>query len=353
MPFPGVFRLIETFQFQLLGPGLRRVGKALIAAGNQLGGDTISHHHLQPNPSNLSIDGLTPKICESAFVGRNTVVAGNVDIAPHAFILYNNIFKAVGPGSRIHLEEGVYVMDHAHIKADGGNVVHIGHKSIISSHAILHNCEIGKGGFVGPAATVKPGARISDYAGLAAGSVLQSGDVIPTRQYWAGNPAQYLREITEEEVEYFKDIQENYDKLRDIYMVETEKPGAIYSIDPEVFPQTYDDENTVEADEYFEMLQPVMKDLHFSMARGEARQRAIREEKFEDNDTVEFKQKDILYDGTQSTGPAYLNEFRRTNQVENEIKKNLEYDPERTRMRKEDFEQKRQQPSDFEFKRKF
>lgn len=351
MAFPGVLKLLEKTQVRVLGPALRWMGRRLIASGNRMAGDTIGHYHLQTNPNNLAVKNVHPKISESAFVGRNSVVSGNVEIAPKSVVFFNNTFKAVGEGSRVFVDTEAYIMDHVKVTADGGKQVYIGPKALISPHAVLRNCHVGKGGFVGARATVESGASISESAVLAAGAVLKSGDVIPPRQVWAGIPATYLREVTEEEVEYLKDLEENYSKTRDIYKIETEKSGATYNMDPEVIPEGESvDYTPVVSDEWF---QETMESINYSVAIHETQARSLRADKFKDLDDLNFKQQDILYDGNQPVSPPYLGEFQRTNQVENELKRNLEYDPERMRMRKEELEAKRQQVDDTEFKRKF
>lgn len=355
MPFPGVHKVYELVQVRLLGATLRRLGQAMVRTGDRIGADTISRRNLQPNPANLNVNNQKPNIAETSFVGKNTVVSGHVDIGSQAFILYNNVLKAVGPYSRIELEPNVYLMDHVTIRADDGKSVKVGHKSIINSHATLHNCTIGKGAFVGPRAMVGPGAFINDYGGLAAGSVLEAGQVVPTRQFWAGTPAKYLREITEEEVEYFKDFQENNDKLRDIYDTETSMPGPIYSeIDHEFLGMGDTTDNAgYDGDFLLDRIEPVFQQLNYSIKEGESQHRTIRSLRINSYQNAEEQERDILYDGNQEKGPAYLNEFKRTHRTENELKKSLEYDPERIRMRKEEFEAPRQQLDDSQFKRKF
>jgi carbonic anhydrase/acetyltransferase-like protein (isoleucine patch superfamily) len=56
-------------------------------------------------------------------------------------------------------------------------------------------------------------AIIEQYAMLAAGAVLTPGKVIKSKQIWAGNPAKYLRDMTQTELDYIKISAENYVEL--------------------------------------------------------------------------------------------------------------------------------------------
>jgi len=48
-------------------------------------------------------------------------------------------------------------------------------------------------------ASVHRGAKVEAFGVLAAGSALGEGQSIPSGQVWAGSPAAYLRDITQEE----------------------------------------------------------------------------------------------------------------------------------------------------------
>lgn len=52
------------------------------------------------------------------------------------------------------------------------------------------------------------GATLNSYAVLAAGAVLQPGQTVPSNQVWAGNPAEYLRDLSAEEREILSEHRE-------------------------------------------------------------------------------------------------------------------------------------------------
>ena len=75
-----------------------------------------------------------------------------------------------------------------------GNYVTIGHGALITSSIIQSNVLIGQGSII------QKGCVIEPFSILAAGSVLLPGTLIGTKQLWAGNPAKYIRDVTDEEI---------------------------------------------------------------------------------------------------------------------------------------------------------
>jgi carbonic anhydrase/acetyltransferase-like protein (isoleucine patch superfamily) len=56
-------------------------------------------------------------------------------------------------------------------------------------------------------------ARIEEFGMLAAGAMLTPGKVIKRFQIWAGSPAKYFRDMTQEEIDYIKTSADNYAEL--------------------------------------------------------------------------------------------------------------------------------------------
>jgi carbonic anhydrase/acetyltransferase-like protein (isoleucine patch superfamily) len=57
---------------------------------------------------------------------------------------------------------------------------------------------------IGQGAIIQKGSIIEPHSIVAAGSVVLPGTLIPTKQLWAGNPAKYIRDVTDEEMEHIE-----------------------------------------------------------------------------------------------------------------------------------------------------
>jgi gamma-carbonic anhydrase len=99
-------------------------------------------------------------------------------------------------GARTNVQDGCVIhCDAAMPGAPDGFPTLIGEDVLIGHMAMLHGTVIEDKGFVGFAAATMNGCVIEREGMLAAGALLSPGKRIPTRQLWAGRPAQFMREL--------------------------------------------------------------------------------------------------------------------------------------------------------------
>lgn len=77
--------------------------------------------------------------------------------------------------------------------------------------------------YVGMGSTVGSGSTIESFAVVAAGAVIPTGSTVPSGQIWAGNPARYLRDLTQEEKHLISEHHLEMQQLSQVYHEETEK----------------------------------------------------------------------------------------------------------------------------------
>ena len=56
---------------------------------------------------------------------------------------------------------------------------------------------------IGQGSIIQEGSDIGSNTIIAAGSVILPGTLVPSGQLWAGNPAVYVRDVSEEELASF------------------------------------------------------------------------------------------------------------------------------------------------------
>jgi len=64
--------------------------------------------------------------------------------------------------------------------------------------------QTGDGTQIQPGVVVQEGAVVEKNCIVAAGSVVQAGTLIPAGQFWAGNPAKYIRDVADAEIGGFE-----------------------------------------------------------------------------------------------------------------------------------------------------
>jgi carbonic anhydrase/acetyltransferase-like protein (isoleucine patch superfamily) len=119
----------------------------------------------------------------------------------------------------------------------------IGHNVTIEQGCIIHGAIIADGAFIGMGSVVLDGAVVGHQAILGPGSLVLPDQIIPDRQYWAGSPAKYVRDLTEQELqalaqlpnEYFElaRIHDNYHSLTEQQRFELRQQEAYIVTSPE------------------------------------------------------------------------------------------------------------------------
>ena len=147
----------------------------------------------------LPYNGTYPKIADDAWVAPTAAVLGDVELGSRSSIWFGctvrgdvNVVR-IGRNSNIQ-DNSVIHVDHAQYGTFIGDDVLVGHMCVV------HACTIGDRAMIGMKACVMDGAVVEPEAMVAAGALVTPGKVVKTRQLWAGSPAKYMRDLSDEEV---------------------------------------------------------------------------------------------------------------------------------------------------------
>ena len=87
----------------------------------------------------------------------------------------------------------------------------IGNYCTIGHGAVLHSCTLKDRVLVGMNAVIQEGSIIEQDSMIAAGAVVLPETHVPAGQLWAGNPAKYVRDVTEDEIKFLEKVMhQNY-----------------------------------------------------------------------------------------------------------------------------------------------
>jgi carbonic anhydrase/acetyltransferase-like protein (isoleucine patch superfamily) len=118
------------------------------------------------------INGKSPKIHSTAFIAKDAVIIGDVEIGAYTNIWFGVIIR--GDACTIKIGRNVSIQENAVIHSEPGTTCIIGNDIIIGHKAIVHGpCEIGDSAMVGLSSTVLQESKLSKGAVLAGGSVLK------------------------------------------------------------------------------------------------------------------------------------------------------------------------------------
>lgn len=164
----------------------------------------------------LPYKGILPKIHSSVFVAPNACVAGDVEIGEDSSIWFGVQMRGdvhvIRIGKRTNIQDGTII----HVTR-GVSGTHIGDGVTVGHAAILHACTIHDNAFVGMGAVILDEVVIESGAMVAAGAVVTPRKRVPSGQLWGGNPAKYMRDLTQNDMDFFPVSADNYVRLAKDY----------------------------------------------------------------------------------------------------------------------------------------
>lgn len=143
-------------------------------------------------------------IGESVFLDPTVRMVGDVTIREKANILTGSIIEA--DKSNVEIGEESVVMDGASIKSTERHELSIGDRSLIGSGAKLEGCKIGENSLVGIDAVVMEDAEIGDNSIVGTNAIVKEGTKVPDNTLVLGQPAEIIRDVSEEELDKINDI---------------------------------------------------------------------------------------------------------------------------------------------------
>jgi carbonic anhydrase/acetyltransferase-like protein (isoleucine patch superfamily) len=164
-----------------------------------------------------------PKLGQRVFVDPLAMVLGQVDIADDVsiwpFVSARGDVNKIRIGARTNIQDNsVLHVTHDGRYTPGGAPLTIGSDVTIGHAAILHACTIDDAVLIGMGATVLDRAEVGKHCLIGAGAVVSPGKIIEPGTLWLGNPARFVRKLSDQEIEALYYSAENYVKLKDEYL---------------------------------------------------------------------------------------------------------------------------------------
>ena len=161
-----------------------------------------------------------PKIGKQVFLAGGVFIIGDVEIEKNTSIWFNSVIRGdvnfVRIGQNCNIQDGTII----HVSSYGfsargkkGSPTIIGNNVTIGHNATIHACKIGDYSLIGMGSIILDQTIIKNNAFIAAGAVVTPGTLIKTRELWAGNPARFVRKISDVEEKLLKNTPEVYFKL--------------------------------------------------------------------------------------------------------------------------------------------
>ena len=145
------------------------------------------------------LDGVAPRVADSAWVAENALVIGDVSLGEHASVWFGTTVR--GDTATITIGAGSNIQDGSVLHADHGFPMTVGRHVTVGHQVMLHGCTIGDGSLIGIGAIVLNGAKIGKHCLVGAGSLVTEGKEFPDGSMILGTPARAVKALTPEQIE--------------------------------------------------------------------------------------------------------------------------------------------------------
>ncbi|GJN37998.1 hypothetical protein PR202_gb27004 [Eleusine coracana subsp. coracana] len=169
-----------------VGFWIRETGQALDRLGCRLQGNYFFHEQISRHRTLMNIFDKAPHVHKESFVAPSASLIGDVQVGQGASIWYGCVLR--------------------------------GHS------AVLQGCTVEDEAFVGMGATLLDGVVVEKHGMVAAGALVRQNTRIPCGEVWGGNPAKFLRKLTDEEIAFIAQSAANYSELAKAHAAENAKP---------------------------------------------------------------------------------------------------------------------------------
>ncbi len=170
-----------------------------------------------------SFKGITPIVGQRVYIDPASSVIGDVvlsdDVSIWPGVVLRGDVNHIHVGARTSIQDGSIVhVAHDGPYSPGGFPCLIGAGVTIGHAAVIHACTLGDYCLIGMHATVMDGAVVGKYGFIGAGSLLPPGKVVGERELWLGNPAKFVRLLSDRQVEQLHYSADHYVRLKNDYL---------------------------------------------------------------------------------------------------------------------------------------
>ncbi|KAL2902080.1 Gamma carbonic anhydrase 1 mitochondrial [Bienertia sinuspersici] len=197
-----------------VGFWIRETGQALDRLGCRLQGNYFFKEQLSRHRTLMNVFDKKPLVDKEAFVAPSASIIGDVQIGRNSSIWYGCVLR--GDVNYISIGSGTNIQDNSLVHVAKTNVSGKVQPTIIGDNVTDE-------AFIGTGATVLDGVVVEKYAMVAAGALVRQNARIPCGEVWAGNPAKFVRKLTEEEMSSISQSANNYSNLAQVHAAENAK----------------------------------------------------------------------------------------------------------------------------------
>jgi carbonic anhydrase/acetyltransferase-like protein (isoleucine patch superfamily) len=157
----------------------------------------------------VAYDGKSPRVAATAFLAPGSVVTGDVEIGDASSVWFQTVIR--GDVNHVRIGARTNVQDHCVVHVTSGtHPTVIGDDVTVGHRVVLHGCTVKDRCLVGIGAIVLDGAVLEPESMVGAGALVPPGMVVPSGKLVLGSPARVKRDLTAEEIAFFRSSAARY-----------------------------------------------------------------------------------------------------------------------------------------------
>ncbi len=164
----------------------------------------------------FEFEGKRPSVGRDSYVSETAIVLGDVFIGDRCYIGHGAILR--GDYGRILIEDDVVIEEAVIVHAPPGEVCHIKRGTIVGHGAIVHASLLEEEVLVGMGAVLSLRSEVGRGSLIGEGTVVRQRERLGAGGVFIGSPPRRIRDVREEERQYFSWVRELYQSLAKRYI---------------------------------------------------------------------------------------------------------------------------------------
>ncbi len=149
----------------------------------------------------------------NTFIAPDTLIGCNTYTKPNSSIWFSTVLHSSNNKGSVYLGSGSNIQDNSIFNTKGkdiyiGDRVTIGHNVIIDGKCRIYNNAV-----IGMGSILQENCVVEKNAFVGANSYVKKNTIVPEGKIYAGNPAKFFRDVSQQEKEFFSTGQKIYEKL--------------------------------------------------------------------------------------------------------------------------------------------
>ena len=150
---------------------------------------------------------------DNTFIAPDVLIGCNIFTKPNSSIWFSTVLHSPDNKGSVYLGAGSNIQDNSIFNTKGkdiniGDRVTIGHNVIIDGKCRIYNNAV-----IGMGSILEENCIVEKNAFVGANSYVKTNTVVPEGKIYAGNPAKFFRDVSQQEKEFFSLGQKIYEKL--------------------------------------------------------------------------------------------------------------------------------------------